>query len=146
MNKKNILIINGPNLNLLGTREPDIYGRVSFKDYLSNLEELFGDRAGLIHFQSNSEGGIIDFIQENSPKADGIVINGGAYTHSSVAIRDALSNVRIPKVEVHISNVHNREEFRHFSYFSAVCDGVIVGLGLKGYDLAVQYVLSLGEE
>lgn len=142
MRKKNILIINGPNLNLLGSREPEIYGRESFASCLSNLENLFGEEASLTYFQSNSEGGIIDFIQENSPGADGIVINGGAYTHTSVAIRDALSNVRVPKVEVHISNVHNREEFRHFSYFSAVCDGVIVGLGLSGYEFALRYVLS----
>ena len=146
MNKKTILIINGPNLNLLGTREPEIYGRVSFSNYLIELENLFKAQTSLTYFQSNSEGEIIDFIQENSLEADGIVINGGAYTHTSVAIRDALSNVRIPKVEVHISNVHNREEFRHFSYFSAVCDGVIVGLGLKGYEYALRYVLAQGGE
>lgn len=142
MGKKTILIINGPNLNLLGTREPEIYGTVSFEDYLRGLTTLFGDEANLVYFQSNSEGSIIDFIQDNSPQADGLVINGGAYTHTSVAIRDALANLRIPKVEVHISNVHKRESFRHHSYFSEVCDGVIVGLGLEGYEYGIRYVLN----
>ncbi len=145
MPRKKVLIINGPNLNLLGTREPEIYGKTSFTDYMLHLEKVAADRAELVYFQSNSEGGIIDAIQKHSPQVSGIIINGGAYTHTSVAIRDALANVRIPKVEVHISNVHNREEFRHFSYFSAVCDGVIVGLGLKGYDLALLYILGVGE-
>lgn len=142
MSRKKVLIINGPNLNLLGTREPEIYGRTSFADYLLHLEKIADNRAELVYFQSNSEGGIIDFIQEHSPDARGIVINAGAYTHTSVAIRDALSNVRLPKVEVHISNIHQRETFRHFSYLSAVCDGMIAGLGLKGYELALEYVLS----
>lgn len=142
MNKKHILIINGPNLNLLGTREPEIYGKVTFEDYLSALKSTFIDQADLIYFQSNSEGAIIDFIQENSARADGLVINAGAYTHTSVAIRDALANVRIPKVEVHISNVHKRETFRHHSFLSEICDGVIIGLGLEGYEYAVRYVLA----
>ena len=142
MNKKHILIINGPNLNLLGTREPEIYGKVTFEDYLSALKSTFIDQADLIYFQSNSEGAIIDFIQENSARADGLVINAGAYTHTSVAIRDALANVRIPKVEVHISNVHKRETFRHHSFLSEICDGVIIGLGLDGYEYAVRYALA----
>ncbi len=140
--KKNILIINGPNLNLLGTREPEIYGDVTFASYLESLEQKVDKQTNLIYFQSNSEGGIIDFIQENSPKADGVVINAGAYTHTSVAIRDALANLHITKVEVHISNVHQREDFRHHSYLSAVCDGVIIGMGLDGYEYGVRYILS----
>ena len=140
--KKKILIINGPNLNLLGTREPTIYGNVSFADYLKTLEEKFVNQAELIYFQSNSEGSIIDFIQQNSEESNGVVINAGAYTHTSVAIRDALANLNIPKVEVHISNVHKREEFRHHSFLSQVCDGVIVGMGLDGYEYAVNYVVS----
>ncbi|MBY5959462.1 type II 3-dehydroquinate dehydratase [Membranicola marinus] len=144
--KKNILIINGPNLNLLGTREPEIYGDVSFGTFLHNLESKIQDYARVTYYQSNSEGGIIDFIQENSSEADGLVINAGAYTHTSVAIRDALANLKIPKVEVHISNVHRRESFRHHSYLSPVCDGIIIGMGLDGYEYAVDFVLSVDPE
>lgn len=140
--EKNILIINGPNLNLLGTREPEIYGDVSFAQYLQTLKDKVRNQTRLNYFQSNSEGAIIDFIQDNAPDADGVVINAGAYTHTSVAIRDALANLQIPKVEVHISNVHRREEFRHQSYLSAVCDGIIIGMGLDGYEYAVRYALS----
>ena len=140
--KKNILIINGPNLNLLGTREPEIYGNVTFKDYLARLTETFSNEAELTYFQSNSEGALIDFIQEYSSESHGVVINAGAYTHTSVAIRDALANLDIPKIEVHISNIHNREDFRHHSYLSAVCDGVIIGLGLKGYKYGVRSILE----
>ena len=142
MKQKQILIINGPNLNLLGTREPEIYGKVTFDAYLQKLQTRFGEEVELTYFQSNSEGAIVDFIQEHSEGATGLVINGGAYTHTSVAIRDALANVRIPKVEVHISNVYKREAFRHHSYFNAVCDGVIAGLGLDGYEFGVRYVLT----
>ena len=142
MGKKHILIINGPNLNLLGTRQPEIYGHVSFVEFLDELKNNFQDKADLSYYQSNSEGSIIDFIQENSQKADGLVINAGAYTHTSVAIRDALANLQITKVEVHISNVHQREDFRHHSYLSAVCHGVIIGMGLEGYEYAIRYVLN----
>lgn len=142
MSKKHILIINGPNLNLLGTREPEIYGKVTFDDYLRTLESVFTEQADLDYFQSNSEGAIIDYIQKNAARAHGLVINAGAYTHTSVAIRDALANVPIPKVEVHISNVHKREAFRHHSFLSEVCDGVIIGLALEGYEYAVQYILA----
>lgn len=142
MTNKNILIINGPNLNLLGTREPEIYGQVSFSEFLEELKNKFQGKVELSYFQSNSEGSIIDFIQENSLKADGVVINAGAYTHTSVAIRDALANLHIPKIEVHISNVHQREDFRHHSYLSAVCHGIIIGMGLEGYEYAVRYVLN----
>ncbi|HLT93468.1 MAG TPA: type II 3-dehydroquinate dehydratase [Membranihabitans sp.] len=142
MKKKQIIIINGPNLNLLGTREPQIYGRVTFGDYLQKLRSLFDENVEFKYFQSNSEGAIIDFIQAHSEDSDGLVINAGAYTHTSVAIRDALANIHLPKVEVHISNVHKRESFRHHSYLSDVCDGVIAGLGLEGYEYGVRYVLS----
>lgn len=146
MSRKNILIINGPNLNLLGTRQPEIYGNVTFEDYLKKLKERIGDFVNLHYFQSNSEGGIIDFIQANALKADGLVLNAGAYTHTSVAIRDALANLHIPKVEVHISNVHQREEFRHHSYLSGVCDGIVIGMGLDGYEYGVRYVLSANKK
>lgn len=142
MEERKILIINGPNLNLLGTREPEIYGSTTFEDYLAHLQRVFGSRLRMTYFQSNSEGEIIDCIQQETDKAEGIVINAGAYTHTSVAIRDALANVQLPKVEVHISNVHRREEFRHHSYLSEVCDGVIIGLGLSGYEMAIRYILE----
>jgi 3-dehydroquinate dehydratase-2 len=137
---KQILIINGPNLNLLGKREPGIYGNRSFVDYLKTLEEQFSD-VQLRYFQSNHEGELLDKIHELGFEVDGIVINAGAYTHTSIAIADALSAVTAPAVEVHISNVHAREEFRHHSYLSAKCKGVIVGMGLMGYELAVRYLM-----
>ena len=140
--KKNILIINGPNLNLLGTREPEIYGNVTFEEYLNQLKQRFSQEAELLYYQSNSEGAIIDFIQKNTLDSHGMVINAGAYTHTSVAIRDALANLDIPKIEVHISNVHQREEFRHHSYLSAVCDGIIIGMGLNGYEYAIRSLLE----
>ena len=138
---KQILIINGPNLNLLGRREPDIYGNRSFVDYLKTIEALFPD-VQLRYFQSNHEGELLDKIHELGFDIDGIVINAGAYTHTSVALGDALSAVTAPAVEVHISNVHARESFRHHSYLSAKCKGVIVGLGLMGYELAIRYLIS----
>lgn len=139
------MIINGPNLNLLGTREPEIYGSVTFDTVLETFKEIFSD-VEILYFQSNSEGEIIDFIQENSEGASGMVINAGAYTHTSIAIRDALANVRIPKIELHISNVFQRETFRHHSFLSAVCDGVIAGMGLQGYEWAVRHVLYLSDQ
>lgn len=138
---KKLLIINGPNLNLLGKREPEIYGNRSFIDYLKTVEQQFPE-VQLHYFQSNHEGELIDKIHELGFSIDGIVINAGAYTHSSIAIADALSAVTAPAVEVHISNVHARESFRHHSYLSAKCKGVIVGLGLLGYELAIRYLLS----
>ncbi|GAB3556487.1 type II 3-dehydroquinate dehydratase [Spirosoma fluminis] len=138
---KDLLIINGPNLNLLGKREPHIYGSQTFLDYLKTVEELFPD-VKLRYFQSNHEGEIIDKIHELGFTVDGIVINAGAYTHTSIAIADALSAVTAPAVEVHISNVHARESFRHHSYLSAKCKGVIAGLGLMGYELAIRYLLT----
>lgn len=132
-----IQIINGPNLNLLGKREPGIYGDSSFSDYLNALR---GDYPGveIDYFQSNIEGEIINKIQEAGFGSDGIILNAGGYTHTSVAIRDAIKAVPAPVVEVHISNVHAREEFRHQSMLSAVCMGVIAGFGLDSYRLAVE--------
>ena len=137
---KQILIINGPNLNLLGKREPGIYGNRSFVDYLKTLEATFPDLQ-LRYFQSNHEGELLDKIHELGFDVDGIVINAGALTHTSIALADALSAITAPAVEVHISNVHARESFRHHSYLSAKAKGVIVGLGLPGYELAIRYLL-----
>ncbi|AQG78748.1 type II 3-dehydroquinate dehydratase [Spirosoma montaniterrae] len=141
---KQILIINGPNLNLLGRREPDIYGNRSFVDYLKTLEAQFPDLQ-LRYFQSNHEGELLDKIHELGFTVDGIVINAGALTHTSIALADALSAITAPAVEVHISNVHARESFRHHSYLSAKCKGVIVGLGLKGYELAIRFLVMNDE-
>lgn len=136
-----LLIINGPNLNLLGKREKNIYGAQSFEDYFSDLKAKY-TQANLSYFQSNSESEIIDKIHEVGFEIDGIIINAGAFTHTSVAIRDAIAGINSPVVEVHISNVHAREEFRHNSFLSAVCKGVIVGFGLDSYRLAVEHFLN----
>ncbi len=138
----NILIINGPNLNLLGKREKKIYGDQSFDDYFSLLQSKY-PKANLNYFQSNSESEIIDKIHEVGFDIDGIIINAGAFTHTSVAIRDAIAGVTSTVIEVHISNVHARESFRHKSYLSAVCKGVIAGFGLDSYRLAVEHYLSI---
>lgn len=135
-----IIIINGPNLNLLGKREPGIYGRESFEAHFAKLQEEF-PHLTLHYFQSNHEGELIDKLHEVGFSYEGIVINAGAYTHTSIALTDAISSIRTPVVEVHISNVYDREAFRHHSYLSPVCKGVIVGLGLRGYDLAVQSLI-----
>lgn len=145
MAKQQILIINGPNLNLLGKRQPEIYGSSGFEDYFQKLSALFND-VSLTYFQSNHEGELIDKIHEVGFTYDGIVINAGGYTHTSVALADALSAVPAPAVEVHISNIHAREKFRHHSYLSPVCKGMICGLGLKGYELAVSYLVGLSEK
>lgn len=133
----NIQIINGPNLNLLGRREPGIYGSSSFEDYLTELRARYPQHQ-IDYFQSNSEGALIDKIHEAGFRCDGIVLNAGAYTHTSVALHDALRAVPAPAVEVHISNVHTREEFRHKSLISAACRGVICGFGLDSYRLAIE--------
>ncbi len=133
-----IIIINGPNLNLLGQREKNIYGDQSFDDYFERLRNKFAGHH-LEYYQSNHEGGIVDKIQEVGFGYDGIVINAGAYTHTSVAIRDAIASVTTPVIEVHISNIYSREPFRHHSFLSPVCKGMIAGLGLEGYRLAVNY-------
>jgi 3-dehydroquinate dehydratase-2 len=136
-----VLIINGPNLNLLGKREKNIYGDQSFEDYFSQLQQKYA-QVNLEYFQSNSEAEIIDKVHEVGFEIDGIVINAGAFTHTSVAIRDAIAGVTSPVVEVHISNTHSREEFRHKSYLSAVCKGVILGFGLDSYRLAIDHFLN----
>lgn len=138
-----ILIINGPNLNLLGKREPHIYGSQTFEDYFKILQEKYAD-ISLEYFQSNHEGAIIDKIHEVGfdESYTGIVLNAGAYTHTSVAISDAISGIKTPVVEVHISNVHAREAFRHHSYISPKAAGIIVGMGIIGYDLAIEFYKS----
>ncbi|MDV6167948.1 type II 3-dehydroquinate dehydratase [Flavobacterium sp. DG1-102-2] len=136
----NIIIINGPNLNLLGTREPEIYGGRTFEDYLAELQLKFPGIM-LEYYQSNIEGEIITKIQEKGFDCDGIVLNAGAYTHTSIGIADAVKAVTAPVIEVHISNTFSRETFRHQSYLSPVSAGVIVGFGLKGYELALQALL-----
>ncbi|AGB28654.1 3-dehydroquinate dehydratase, type II [Prevotella dentalis DSM 3688] len=136
---KKILILNGPNLNLLGVREPGIYGTCSFDDYLPVLRSRFPE-VELHYYQSNVEGELINKMQEVGFTFDGIVLNAGAYTHTSVALLDCIRSLRCPVVEVHISNVHQREEFRHHSMISAGCKGVVCGFGLKGYELAIEGV------
>lgn len=140
-----ILVINGPNLNFLGIREKGIYGEQSYEYLLQLIEEKSQkEQITIDTFQSNCEGEIIDRIQSAYLESvDGIIINPGAYTHYSVAIRDALASIEVPKIEVHISNVHKREEFRHVSVTAPVCTGQIVGLGLNGYLLAVDYILAM---
>ena len=135
-----ILILNGPNLNLLGKREPEVYGSATFADYFKELESKF-EAVQLTYFQSNIEGEIISKIQEVGFSYDGIVLNAASYTHTSVGIGDAVKAVETPVVEVHISNTHKREEFRHVSYISSGAKGVILGFGLQSYDLAIQSFL-----
>ena len=132
-----ILILNGPNLNLLGKREPEIYGTQTFEEYFKQLKVKYST-IDLEYYQSNSEGNLIDKIHEVGFSYDGIVLNAGAYTHTSVAIADAISGITTPVIEVHISNVHQREEFRHKSYLSPVCKGVVLGFGLKSYELGIE--------
>lgn len=136
-----IQIINGPNINLLGKREPTIYGSRSFEEYLDELSAHYPD-VTIDYFQSNIEGELIDRIQQAGFEADGIILNAGAYTHTSIALLDAIRAVPAPVVEVHISNVHAREEFRHHSMISAGCRGVILGFGLNSYRLALEALLS----
>ena len=136
-----ILIINGPNLDLLGTREPHIYGSRSFPDYLVELRAAF-PQATLGYEQSNVEGDLVALLR-NAPSAyDGVVLNAAGYSHTSVAIRDTIAVLKIPVVEVHISNIHGREEFRRHTITGGVCAGVITGFGLEGYRLAVQFLLQ----
>ncbi|MCF7699524.1 type II 3-dehydroquinate dehydratase [Loktanella sp. M215] len=138
----NILVLNGPNLNLLGKRQPEIYGHATLDDVADLCRAAAGDIAIRME-QSNHEGQLIDWIHEARHSAQGIVINAGAYTHTSVAIFDALNAFDGPVIEVHISNVHKRESFRHHSYISARADGVIVGLGIRGYAAAVRHICDL---
>jgi 3-dehydroquinate dehydratase-2 len=136
-----IAIINGPNLNLLGKREPGIYGSMSFDDYLKILKDNY-PKVDIHYYQSNVEGELINELQRVGFDYDGIIMNPGGYTHTSVAIGDAIAGITTPVVEVHISNVHAREEFRKLSHVSGKSAGSIIGLGLKGYELALQYLLS----
>ncbi|GAB3760049.1 type II 3-dehydroquinate dehydratase [Yimella radicis] len=139
-----LLVLNGPNLNLLGLRDPQQYGTTTLADIESSVRERAGEHGLDVDFrQSNYEGELVDWIQQSRTSAAGIVINPAAYTHTSVAIRDALEIVTCPVVEVHLSNIHQRESFRHHSYVSAVADGVIAGLGAHGYVLAVDAVATL---
>ena len=138
-----IAIINGPNLNLLGVREPSIYGNEGFESYLKTLREKYSD-VEISYFQSNHEGAIIDELHRVGFDYDGIVLNAGAYTHTSIAIADAISAINTPVIEVHISNVHKREEVRHHSMISRVCKGVIAGFGLDSYRLAIEAGIQLG--
>ena len=136
-----ILILNGPNLNLLGTREPGIYGSSSFDSYLPKLQARYKE-VELEYFQSNIEGEMINKMQEVGFTFDGIVLNAGAYTHTSIALHDCIRSLRCPVIEVHISNVHTREEFRHRSLISCACLGVICGFGLDSYRLAIEALLK----
>ena len=138
---KKILIVNGPNLNLLGVREPSIYGYDSFESYMPQLRADFPD-VKIKYYQSNVEGELINKLQEVGFDYDGIVLNAGAYTHTSIALLDCIRSLRCPVVEVHISNVHAREEFRHKSMISAACLGVICGFGLAGYKMAIEGLLG----
>lgn len=135
------MIINGPNLNLLGKREPEVYGSTTFEDYFAQLKTKF-PQVELAYFQSNIEGEIIGKIQEVGFDYDGIVLNAASYTHTSVGIGDAVKAVTTPVVEVHISNTHKREEYRHVSFISPGAKGVILGFGLQSYDLAIQSFLG----
>ncbi|CAM3745694.1 type II 3-dehydroquinate dehydratase [Aquirufa aurantiipilula] len=137
MVRQKILILNGPNLNLLGTREPEIYGHQTFEQYLEVLKDKFGNELELEYFQSNSEGAMISKLHEVGFSYDGILLNAGGYTHTSIALADAVSAISTPVIEVHISNVHARESFRAHSYLSPKCKGSIIGFGLRSYDLGL---------
>ena len=136
-----IIIINGPNLNLLGKREPDIYGNQTFEDYYKSVQEQF-PKITLEYFQSNIEGELIDKIQETGFTYDGIILNAAAYTHTSIGIGDAIKASSTPVIEVHISNTFSRESFRHQSFISPHAKGLIIGFGLRSYELAIQYFIK----
>lgn len=136
-----IQIINGPNLNLLGIREPGVYGNRSFEEYFKELQDRYKD-IELTYFQSNVEGELINKLHEVGFSFDGIILNGGGYTHTSVAIADAISGINTPVVEVHVSNIYAREEFRHVSLTGKNCKGVLTGFGLDGYRLAIESLLA----
>lgn len=136
-----IQIINGPNLNLLGKREPDIYGNIDFETFFQNLKASFSTME-IHYYQSNVEGELINKLQEVGFDFDGIILNAGAYTHTSIAIHDAIGAIKTPVVEVHISNIYAREEFRHKSLITSKCAGLITGFGLEGYALALLYLMN----
>lgn len=137
-----IVIINGPNLNLLGKREPSVYGSVDFETFFSTLVSEYKERCSLEYYQSNHEGDLIDKIHEVGFECDGIILNAGAYTHTSIALHDAIKAVTTPVIEIHISNVHAREEFRHRSMIAPTCRGAIIGLGLDGYRRAIDFFIT----
>ena len=141
MDDRTVLVLNGPNLNLLGEREPDVYGSATLADVEALCLEAAG-RAGLVldFRQTNHEGTLVDWVQEGRAGIAGVVVNAAGYTHTSVALRDALSACRVPRVEVHISDIHAREEFRHHSYLTDVCDHHVIGHGVRGYAEAVEWV------
>lgn len=141
MSKKKIIIINGPNINLVGKREPEVYGNMSFDEFFNDVKDVYSDEIQLSSFQSNVEGELINKIQEVGFTYHGIILNAGGYTHTSVALRDAVAAVKTPVIEVHISNPHSREEFRHTSLISGVCKGIIAGFGLESYVLALDSFL-----
>ncbi|MCB2113414.1 MAG: type II 3-dehydroquinate dehydratase [Parvularculaceae bacterium] len=139
-----IYVLNGPNLNLLGTREPEIYGAASLDDIRSAVSDAARGRGASVEFrQSNHEGVLIDWVQEAAGKAAGLIVNPGAYTHTSIALHDALKTVKIPKIELHLSNIHAREAFRRHSYISPAVDAVICGLGAQGYLTALDALIRL---
>jgi 3-dehydroquinate dehydratase-2 len=136
-----IAVINGPNLNLLGKRQPEIYGKKSFEDFIPELKNKFPD-VTFIFFQSNVEGELINTVQEKGFKCDGLIVNMGGYSHTSIAIADAISAVPAPVIEVHLSNIFSREDYRHFSIVGSKCMGSISGFGLHSYELAVEAMLN----
>jgi 3-dehydroquinate dehydratase-2 len=138
---KRIIIINGPNLNLLGKRETDVYGETSFEEFFDDIKEVYSDEVQLSYYQSNVEGELINKIQEIGFSYHGIIFNAGGYTHTSVALRDAIAAVKTPTIEVHMTNIYAREEFRQHSLLSPVCRGVICGFGLESYVLALDSFL-----
>lgn len=137
----NIVLINGPNLNLLGKREPEIYGKQSFEEYLAVLQKDF-PQVHFEYFQSNHEGALVDKIQEVGFSCDGIVLNAAAYTHTSIALHDAIKAVRVPVIEVHLSDIYQREAFRRVSMIQAACKNSFIGFGMESYRKAVEYLLS----
>ena len=138
---KHIVILNGPNLNLIGRREPEIYGDISFDEYIPQLREKFPD-IKITYHQSNHEGVLIDYLHLYGFTVDGILLNAGGYTHTSIALADAVKAITTPVIEVHISNIYERESFRHHSYLKSVCIGSIVGHGLKGYENGIKEILE----
>jgi len=136
-----IAVINGPNLNMLGLREPEVYGVDSLEELFASLRKQYSNTE-ILDFQSNDEGALIDAIQRLGMSCDGVIINPGGYSHTSVAIRDAITSVKAPVIEVHISNIHSREEFRHTTITGGVCEAVISGLGLRGYSVALAHFLK----
>lgn len=146
MTVKRALIINGPNINMLGTRETSIYGDLDYEGLSEKIKVKAGELSLTVEIvQSNHEGELVDMIQNAPSHADAIIINAGAYTHTSVAIRDAITSIDLPVIEVHISNVHKREDFRHNSYISGVVTGIIIGFGVEGYTLALSALKSLAK-